>query len=85
MQSNGDNINEYIAICADKIALAAKDPKATTDLLECSTSASIRVPIGFHAPWFHFIRNDDGIMCMQQAIGYSWDDLWLIAKQNIIP
>ena len=64
MRRNGD-IYEYIAICVDDLAIAAKDPKSITDTLTQKYKFELKGtgPIAFHLG-FDFFRDDDGVMCM---------------------
>jgi hypothetical protein len=64
MRKNGD-IYEYIAVYVDDLAIAAKDPKAITDLLMEKHKFKLKGtgPISFHLGC-DFFRDSDGVMCM---------------------
>jgi len=64
MHCNG-SVYEYIVVYVNNIALAAKDPKAITDLLQDHYLFKLRGtgPISFHLGC-GFIRDNDGTLCM---------------------
>ena len=63
MRRNGD-VYEYIAVYVDDLAIAAKDPKAITDVLKGKYKFKLKGtgPISFHLG-MDFFRDENGVMC----------------------
>ena len=60
-----DDVYEYIGVYVDDLAIAAKDPKAITDILTKKHNFKLKGtgPIAFHLGC-DFYRDDEGILCL---------------------
>ncbi len=65
MKHRGDHY-EYVAVCVDDLAIASRDPKAITDMLETKYRFKLKGtgPISFHLGC-DFERDKDGVLCMK--------------------